>query len=310
MSNLSTDESHEVISPCPVCAGGPAEFVLVKHDFRYVRCPCCGTVFLSPAPSSNTVHAHYQDLAYFTGGKETGYRDYGAMHKALAPHFRRRLRILAERLPHRGRLLDVGCADGYFLELARADGWEVAGVEISEPMAQKVAGQLNAPVATSLDNLPGTYDAITLWEVVEHLPDPVAELRRLAERLRPEGVLMLSTPNAGHWQALRTPALWSAYSPPAHLVLFSAGALRLALDKAGFAPMQIWKVSPLPPLPGWLEQATAPLSRSLADGSARPWLPALILWRAVRILGWAWQKVARPRDDVFTTLEALAWRRE
>ncbi|MFN3763831.1 MAG: class I SAM-dependent methyltransferase [Anaerolineae bacterium] len=163
-------------------------------------------------------------------------------------------------------------------------------------------------MATSLDDLPGTYDAITLWEVVEHFPAPVAELRRLIERLRPGGVLMLSTPNAGHWQALRAPEAWSAYRPPAHLVLFTADALKMALEKAGFSPIHIWKVSPLPPLPEWLQRLTAPLARGLSDGSARPWLPALVLWRAVRLLGWAWQRLAHPQDDVFATLEALAWR--
>ncbi len=118
---------------------------------------------------------------------------------------------------------------------------------------------------------------------------------------------MLSTPNAGHWQPLREPEAWSAYHPPAHLVLFTAESLKMALEKAGFSSVRVWRVSPLPPLPGLVRQATAPLARALADGSARPWLPALLLWRAVRLLGWAWQKVAHPQDDIFATLEALAW---
>lgn len=293
---------------CPVCRSADSTPVLSRQGYSYFRCGECQAVYVAPMPSSEEVAAFYQDPAYFAGGGESGYRDYTAMHKALAPHFHRRLRTLAERLSRRGRLLDVGCADGYFLALAQADGWEVAGVEISGPMAEEAARRLNAPVATSLDDLPGTYDAITLWEVVEHFPDPVAELQRLAKRLRPGGVVMLSTPNAGHWQALRAPEAWSAYRPPAHLVLFTADALKIALERAGFSSAHIWKVSPLPPLPGWLQRLTAPLARGLADGSARPWLPALVLWRAVRLLGWAWQRVAHPQDDVFATLEALAWR--
>ena len=216
---------------------------------------------------------------------------------------------MAKHLPQRGRLLDIGCADGYFLELARADGWEVMGVEISEEMAAKASGRLNIPIVTSVDRLPPVeFDAITMWEVLEHLPDPVAELQRLARRLRPGGFLMLSTPNAGHWQALRAPETWTAYRPPAHLVLFTADSLRLALEKAGLLPLRIWKVSPLPPLPARLQQATRPLARALADGSARPWLLALMLWRGIRLLGWAWQKFAHHQYDIFATLKALACR--
>ncbi len=295
---------------CPVCGFSEGNAPTIRRrGFSYVRCRGCGTIYLTPVPSVEQIRAFYQNPDYFAGDEDTGYRDYAAMHKALAPHFRRRLGILAKYLPQRGRLLDVGCADGYFLELARADGWEVMGLEISEEMARKASGRLNIPIATSLDGLsPGELDAITMWEVLEHLPDPVAELRRLVQRLRPGGFLMLSTPNAGHWQALRAPETWTAYRPPAHLVLFTADSLRLALEKAGLSIARIWKVSPLPPLPGWLQQATFPLARALADGSARPWMLALMLWRGVRLLGWGWQKMVHPQDDIFATLEALACR--
>lgn len=303
--------SREITGLCPVCGFAGSVLVIVRREYSYARCGQCGTTYLNPMPTTDQVAAFYQDPTYFAGDEESGYRDYAAIHKALFPHFRRRLRILTEWQPHRGRLLDVGCADGYFLELARADGWEVAGLEISEPMAREASRRLRVPVATSVDELsPGTYDAVTLWEVVEHFPDPITELRRLAGCLRPGGMLMLSTPNAGHWQALREPEAWNAYRPPVHLVLFTADSLKLAVEKAGLSLIHIWKVSPLPPLPEQVRRTTASLAQALADGSARPWLLALLLWRAVRLLGWGWQKVARPQDDIFATLEALAWRPE
>ncbi len=294
---------------CPVCEATDFRTVITCRGYTYVRCEECRTVYVNPMPSAEEVLTYYQNPAYFAGDEGGGYRDYAAMHKALTPHFRRRLRVLARHLPSRGRLLDFGCADGYFLELARAEGWEIGGVEASEGMASKVAGRLNIPVGTSLDDLPPQrWDAITLWEVVEHLPQPITELRRLKEHLRPGGALMLSTPNAGHWQAVRAPERWASYRPPFHLTLFTAESLRCALERAGFAQIHIWKTSPLPPLPEWLQRASAPLERRLADGSARPWIVALILWRAVRLWGWAWQRVARPQDDIFATLEAIACR--
>ncbi|WP_322802451.1 class I SAM-dependent methyltransferase [Thermoflexus sp.] len=295
---------------CPICEWSEGNTRMIRRrEFSYVRCRRCGTIYLTPVPPVEQVRAMYQNPGYFAGDEDMGYRNYEAMHKALAPHFRRRLRVLSKRLPRRGCLLDIGCADGYFLELARADGWEVMGVEISEEMASKASGRLSIPIVTSVDGLPPVeLDVITMWEVLEHLPDPVAQLQRLVQRLRPGGFLMLSTPNAGHWQALREPETWTAYRPPAHLVLFTADSLRLALEKAGLVPIRVWKVSPLPPLPGWIRQATRSLARALADGSARPWTLALMLWRGVRLLGWAWQKAAHPQDDIFATLEALACR--
>jgi len=297
---------------CPVCGSADAHPVVSRRGFSYVRCHRCQATYVAPAPSAEEVANIYQDPSYFAGNTEIGYGDYVAMHKVLAPHFRRRLWILGRWLPERGRLLDVGCADGFFLELARADGWEVAGVEISEPMAEETARQLGVPIVTSIEKLPedAVYDAVTLWEVVEHFREPVTELRRLVRRLRPGGALMLSTPNVGHWQAMNAPDAWNLFCPPAHLVLFTDVSLKVALEKAGYSGIRIWKVSPLPPLPKWLEKSTAPLARRLADGSARPWMLARALWLAVRLLGWAWQRLTRPQEDIFATLEAMAWRPE
>jgi 2-polyprenyl-3-methyl-5-hydroxy-6-metoxy-1,4-benzoquinol methylase len=260
-------------------------------------------------PSPEEVESFYQNFAYFEGDSEVGYRSYADMHKALAPHFRRRLRRLAQAFPKRGHLVDVGCADGFSLQLARADGWEVFGIEISRSIAEEASQKLGIPIVSSYQELPERpFDVLTLWEVIEHLPELLATLSQLRERLRPGGALMLSTPNAGHWQAVRAPELWTAYRPPAHLVLFTVDSLRLALEKAGLTGIHIWKTAPLPPLPEPLRRATMPLEWRLADGSARPWMLARALWLAVRLLGWAWQRLTRPQEDVFATLEAIAWR--
>jgi SAM-dependent methyltransferase len=258
-------------------------------------------------PSVEALEFHYQDPAYFAGDS-TGYRDYTAMHKALAPHFRRRLRTIRHTIGSAGRLLDFGCADGYFLELAQADGWQVAGVEIAHSMAESTRCRLGVEVAPSLEALSAMgFDAVTLWEVLEHLPTPVAGLARLRERLRPGGGLMLSTPNAGHWQAREEPGIWGGYRPPAHVVLFSAGSLAMALRAAGFERITVHGTMPLPRLPDWLRRASAPLERVLANGQARPWPLALALWRIVRLAGWGWQKLSRSQDDIYMTLEAWAF---
>ena len=133
--------------------------------------------------------------------------------------------------------------------------------------ARQASNDLGISIATSLDALPEKeFDAITLWEVIEHLREPIVELRRLRDHLRPGGMLMLSTPNNGHWQAVRAPDLWIGYRPPSHLLYFTAGTLTDALKRSGFERIQIHRVAPLPPLPRWLNRATASLQHGLATG--------------------------------------------
>jgi SAM-dependent methyltransferase len=294
---------------CPICNANQAAPFYGKHGYTIVECAACGMRFVSPMPTPEELTAHYQNAAYFEGESEQGYLNYADMQKALRPHFQRRLQVIETRLGLRGKILDVGCAAGYFLEEARQRGWQICGMELSQEMAHNAEQLLQVPIHTELATVPDRdFAAITLWEVIEHLPDPIDTLRQLRDRLRPGGVLMLSTPNNGHWQALRAKEQWVGYRPPSHLQYFTRETLGDALRRAGFERSAITGTAPLPPLPGWLSRASKPLEQALATGQARPWKLALFAWRGIRVAGWGWQKIAHRSDDIFATLEALAFR--
>lgn len=295
---------------CPLCQASDEISVMTRNGYKIVRCRACTLLYVSPTPSDAELAAHYQQASYFEGDAGQGYRNYAEMEKALLPHFQRRLHFLAARLNGPGSLLDFGCASGYFLELAQHAGWQVTGVELSAQMAQRAAQRVAASggrVFTSLDALgEAKFDAITLWEVIEHLPHPLETLAALSAHLRPRGMLMLSTPNTAHWQAQRKPDAWVGYRPPSHLLFFTPPTLERMLATASLTQVTIMPVSPRPPLPDWVERATTTMQTQLADGSARPWWFWLYLWRAVRLAGMGWQRLAHPRDDIYTTLEASA----
>jgi len=287
-----------------------SESALNVYGHIVVHCAECGAFHLDPLPSEESVQAAYRRDDYFEGGRREGYQNYEDMRKVILPHAYRRLRQISRQFANPGRLLDFGCAAGYFLEAAQSLGWRVAGVEISPSMAERAAQRLRAPVVTSIDNLPEKeFEVITLWEVIEHLPRPLEVMQRLCKLLVPGGLLMLSTPNASHWQVSREPQNWTGFrSIPLHVVFFTDSSLVTLLERAGFQQITILKTAPLPMLPHWFRRLSAPLEQSLSVGQARPWLVALATWRAIRVLGWAWQKATRPDDDIFATLEAVAFR--
>ncbi|HTP07592.1 MAG TPA: class I SAM-dependent methyltransferase [Anaerolineae bacterium] len=294
---------------CPICQTNQATPFYSKNGYSIVECAACHMRFVSPIPTSEELTAHYQNAAYFEGESEQGYLNYADMQKALRPHFQRRLQVIEARLSQRGKILDVGCAAGYFLEEAQQRGWQICGMELSQEMADSAEQLLHVPIYTELAAVPDRdFDVITLWEVIEHLPDPINTLRQLRDRLRPGGMLMLSTPNNRHWQALRAKEQWVGYRPPSHLQYFTRETLGDTLRRAGFERSDISGTAPLPPLPGWLSRASKPLEQALATGQARPWKLALFTWRGIRVAGWGWQKIAHRSDDIFATLEALALR--
>jgi hypothetical protein len=91
-------------------------------------------------------------------------------------------------------------------------------------------------------------------------------------------------------------------------LFFTPETLAAALQRAGFERVSVQGIGPLPRLPGWLRRLSDPLRRRVVAGQPGAWPAALWAWRAVRVTGWGWHRLAHPRDDVFTTLEALAFK--
>ena len=212
------------------------------------RCPVCG---LGHSDVRDFDPSTYYTESYFDGGYADGYADYQGSAEVLRSEFRQTVEELASLGVREGRLLEIGCAYGYFLDEA-ARRFDVSGVEISEAAAEAArarhkdirTGPLSDDTLRGLDQL----DAIVLLDVIEHLEDPTATFALCAERLKPGGVLLLTT---GDWAAPLARLLgprWRLMTPPQHLWYFtrkSLGGLAQGVGLEEVAFSHPWKHVPV-----------------------------------------------------------------
>lgn len=195
-----------------------------------VQCVRCGLLFQNPQPVPEDLLSVYGQVA----DERYDHEREGRIHT-----FRRSLAEL-EAHASSGRLLDVGSHLGFFVEVARGRGWDAEGIEPSQ-WAAETAQHRGLPVrCASLDatESAGEYDAVTLWDVIEHLTDPLGSLRRVHELLTPGGVLALSTMDVDAAVARLLGRRWPWYMQM-HLYYFSRRTLKLLVERSGFEVLEI-----------------------------------------------------------------------
>jgi len=206
------------------------------NGFPIVRCQGCGLVYVGRAPNDQELLALY-DEAYYEDANAAGYGGYAAAEERKRHHDRTLLDEI-ERLSAPGDLLEIGCAYGFFLDEARRRGWRVRGVEPSRHAAANARHRLGLDVSgepfTELATESQSLDAIALWDVIEHLPNPRETVERAHAWLRTGGVLALSTGNVESLSARLHGADWSLMTPPWHQFYFSRKTIRRLLEGSGF----------------------------------------------------------------------------
>lgn len=236
---------------CNLCGTADAAPV-VGGAFAMVRCRTCGLVYLNPRPTPDVLLALYVDYHARFGQNET------VWDRLMNRIFREAEDLLCAsvRGPGPQRLLDVGCGFGGFVAAMRRRGWDVEGLDPS-PTAVAAARAMERPVRLgTLDALQGErgkYDAITMFYVLEHLPDPMGALRTAWSLLGPGGILLLRVPHTTPIVRLLAPfgAGGSLYDPPFHLYDFSPAVLREMVARAGFDDIRTFPGRPtVPSRPG------------------------------------------------------------
>ena len=228
---------------CAACKNQKTAFFARKNNCDIFRCGKCGLMFVWPIPE-NYLALYSED--YFSGAEnELGYADYEGDKKILSGTFKNYLKRIETILPQKGKLFDVGAATGYFLKLAKENGWQASGIEISEYAAS--VGRKNG-----LDIITGNFetyniaenqfDAVVFWDALEHFAKPDLALGQARKILKPGGLLAINTPDSVSLMAKILRRRWHAIVPPNHLYIFSLKNLTQLLSKNNFEVVETARV--------------------------------------------------------------------
>lgn len=252
-----TEQSFETLLACPLCAAtqfqferaGPDYFLHIAGVFQLVRCEACGLVFQNPRPPLEQIGRYYlQQYGSYASAQQGLKTRRGLLGAVIRRGQAKRSRLLDAHVRHDHeqlrRLLDIGCASGLFLESMQSlPGWQVEGVELDEATARATSARLGVSVfagpleyATFDDH---SFDAVTLWDVLEHLHDPLASLREIRRVLKPGGVLFARVPNGASYVAKLCGKYWSGYDLPRHMTIFTPRTLARMLCAAGFCQLLV-----------------------------------------------------------------------
>ena len=215
---------------CPACTYAGARTAGEKYGHPLHRCADCLSLFVHPLPSGQDATRIYAD----------SYAEATPVPSVVVDSLRK-LVDGAENWRREQRWLDVGFGDGALLDVVATRGWGVFGTEVARPSLERAA----AKGWTVTDDLASPafpdegFDVVSMVEVVEHVPAAGPFLEGAFRLLRPGGLLYLSTPNVRSLNARVLGLGWSVVSPPDHLVLWSAKALRRRLQAAGFRVLRV-----------------------------------------------------------------------
>ena len=228
---------------CYLCGSREPKIAFKKLGWNILQCKSCGVYNLDFAGEYQQFIRKYYDRGFFTGGSNrAGYLSYEGDRKAEDKNMANYLKGL-RKFVHSGELLDVGCATGLFMLQAEKAGFTVTGLDVSE-YATRIAkkrfrGRIKSESIENASYAPGSFNVITLFDVIEHLEDPRAVLVKLHGYLKKNGILALNTGDADSLMAKIQGKDWHFFIPPQHFFYFSKKNLISLLHQAGFSVLAI-----------------------------------------------------------------------
>jgi 2-polyprenyl-3-methyl-5-hydroxy-6-metoxy-1,4-benzoquinol methylase len=235
---------HQVTS-CPSCDSTLWKPVFnvtdhsISHEtFTLIKCDGCGLIATSPRPDDDKLGKYYESEKYIShSGTSSGIVNsiyLQARKYALNWKYQ-----IINKLGAKGSILDFGCGTGEFLQHMQQKGYTVSGMEPNDNARAKAEKLIRQSITTSEDNLSGQHNAITLWHVLEHIPDPNKTIKKLKSVLADDGNILIAVPNHSSFDGQHYGPLWAGYDVPRHLWHFDKKSMVQLLQKHGLTVKQI-----------------------------------------------------------------------
>ncbi len=234
-----------ILTKCPICDSTEFDHIITCNDytvsqnpFNIVGCKQCSFRFTNPRPTNDNLPEFYKSINYISHSNTKKGFVSQVYHLVRKYTLNQKLKLLKANVAV-GNLLDYGCGTGTFLKQANAKGWNSYGTEPDEGARElsnsnKKLAFVNKQELNAFDPLI-TFNAITLWHVLEHVTDLQETLEFFKQKLNPNGVLIIAVPNYNSYDAKHYKAHWAAYDLPRHLYHFEAKTISQLLAKYGFA---------------------------------------------------------------------------
>jgi 2-polyprenyl-3-methyl-5-hydroxy-6-metoxy-1,4-benzoquinol methylase len=272
--------------PCPICGSdnvcallsAPDRFHLRKQVYRLNRCSSCGIVWQIDPPQPSEMGLHYTE-EYHKAIMAAG-------EGSAASRWKDQVNTIS-KYKTGGALLDIGCSSGAFLGTMKTAAWHLYGIEMEAATAQRarqasgaevfVGDVMDAPFA------PSSFDAITAFDLIEHVYDPRQFLTKVLEWLKPGGIFYAQTPNIDSWEAKFFETHWFGLELPRHLFYFSPKSARYVMNQIGFTEVLVTT-----PAVSYVERSTDYVRSTVFQKigfSATPQSeakPASLSWKVVR----------------------------
>ncbi len=226
-------------SICNVCNSDETKIKFVKTGIKIWICKKCSFIFVHPPPSIKTQKEYY-DQSHKSGLYKIHSDDDVPIRIKLN---KKRYEELISYKPN-GNILDVGCASGFFLDVAAKNGLFTYGIELSSDGANKCKKNHKNTFNGTLEEARyqnSFFNFVTIYDIIEHVLDPNSTIKEVSRIIKPDGFIVITTPDITSWHAKLLGKRWGMITPFEHLFYFSPNTIRILLEKHGFLIREIRK---------------------------------------------------------------------
>jgi 2-polyprenyl-3-methyl-5-hydroxy-6-metoxy-1,4-benzoquinol methylase len=209
------------------------------EEFELYKNEALDMLITTPQPKGDDLAKYYESDDYIshTDAKRSLFEKAYQLVKNIA--LKNKLQVIDSFHPDKGDLLDIGAGTGDFLTVAKNNGWMTTGIEPSQK-AKSIAIKKNVSFVNDVSDLENnSFDVITMWHVLEHVPDLETQIRELKRLLKPNGTILIAVPNYNSYDAKYYKEFWAAYDVPRHLWHFSKTAIKLIFEKENIELIRI-----------------------------------------------------------------------